>query len=106
MDCGNDSTSGRGTHFRSRFPSADTGELQNKKGLVGDYSLLPKVLQAITISHWRSTKVGRRTFSRSKIDNRLEIGEDSLFNVLKVLHESAINAYSLLAIANNDKTQI
>ena len=52
-----------------------------------------------------SRKVGKRTFSRSKIVNHLDIAEDSLSDALNVIHETT-NSLSFIAISNADRTQI
>ena len=67
--------------------------------------MLPKILSTVTLSQWRSCKVGKRTFSRSKIVSRIDIVENSLSDALNVMHEN-VNAFSLVAIANRDRTQI
>ena len=69
-----------------------------------DYSVLPKILQSITLFQWRSSKVGKRTFSRSKIVDQIGL-EDSLADGLRTMHEN-VNSFSLLAIANKERTQI
>lgn len=78
-----DSDSGGRVHFgcgiaRARFNSHDSrglnvGAAGGPGGAYGfassclDFSVLPKILQSITLFQWRSSKVGKRTFSRSKI---------------------------------------
>ena len=48
--------------------------------------------------------MGKRTFSRSKIVNQLDIVEDSLADALNVILENM--SFSLIAISNQDRTQI
>ena len=69
-----------------------------------DFSVLPKILQSITLFQWRSSKVGQRTFSRSKIVDHIGL-EDSLADGLRLMHEN-VNHFSMLALANKEKTQI
>ena len=69
-----------------------------------DFSVLPKILQSITLFQWRSSKVGMRTFSRSKIVDSISL-EDSLADGLRWMHEN-VNSFSMLAIANKERTQI
>ena len=69
-----------------------------------DFSILPKVLKSITLYQWRSSKVGKRTFSRSKIVDVIGL-EDSLATGVALMHEN-LNSFNLLALANKEKTQI
>lgn len=78
------------------------GHVFTNSGL--DFSVLPKILQSITLFQWRSSKVGMRTFSRSKIVDSISL-EDSLADGLRWMHEN-VNSFSMLAIANKERTQI
>ena len=101
-----DSAVGRGQHFgggiaRARFNSHENAGLTQQSasqpcfghflgggnGAGGggsglDFSVLPKILQSITLFQWRSSKVGKRTFSRSKIVDSIGL-EDSLADGLR-----------------------
>ena len=118
---------GRGQHFgggiaRARFNSHDSrglagnanqGAPQNNNTQGGqfggifsssglDFSVLPKILQSITLFQWRSSNIGKRTFSRSKIVDSIGL-EDSLADGLRWMHEN-VNSFSMLAIANKERT--
>ena len=67
-----------------------------------DFSVLPKILQSITLYQWRSSKVGKRTFSRSKIVDSINL-ESAIADGLLLMHEN-LNHFSMLAMANKERT--
>lgn len=72
--------------------------------LMGDFSILPRILASIKIGIWRQTRIGNHTFSRSRIVDEVTI-ESTLLQGLNVIHRN-INAFSLVALANEGRTQI
>lgn len=100
----NDSKSASGC-FRQRLFSGDSANKQlggsiRSNGL--EFSSLPKILQAVTLGRWRSSEIGKQTFSRSKFVDTVTI-EDPLSKALQSMHEN-INAFSIIVITNKERT--